>query len=107
MPGTQIPICRDLPDSIQTALDIKEPVLFFADAESTSYRISNTFVGNMFEIRLVTRTEDLLVDYYEDRFLKRPAGITNPYSSGFTLDPNGQRVSRRVFIERAVDGAKR
>lgn len=104
--GTQIPICRDLPVSIQAALDIKEPILFFAEGASTSYRISNTFVGNMFEIRLVTHSEDLLVDYYEDRFLERPAGITNPFTSGFTLDPNGQQVSRKDFIERALDGAK-
>lgn len=107
LPGTQIPICRDLPESIQAVLEIKEPILFFAEGSNTSLRTSNTFVGNIYEARLVTRSEDLLIDYYEDRTLERPAGITNPYSSGLKRDPNAERLSKRDFIQRALKGARR
>jgi len=107
LPGTQIPICRDLPESIQAVLEIKEPILFFAEGSNTSLRTSNTFVGNIYEARLVTRSEDLLIDYYEDRTLERPAGITNPYSSGLKRDPNAEKLSRRDFIQKALKGATR
>ncbi len=101
----KIPICKDLPDSIQTALDLREPTLFFAEGSNTSYRVSNTSVGKMYEARLITKTRDRLVDYYEERFVERPAGITNPYSSGFKRVPNQPRFSRRDFIQRAMEGA--
>ena len=103
----KIPICRDLPESIHAALSIKEPVLFFVKGASTSYLMSNTHVGNMYEVRLVTPTQDLLVDYYEDRILERPAGITNPFSSGYTRDPDAPRLHIIDFIKRNLEGARR
>lgn len=103
----QIPICKDLPPSIHVAVNIKEPVLFFAEGSKTSYLMSNTRVGNMYEIRLITPTEDLLVDYYEDRILERPAGITNPFSSGYERDPDAPRLHIIDFIKRALEGAPR
>jgi len=102
-PKIQIPICRDLPDSIQAALNIKEPVLFFAEGSNTSFLTSNTRVGNMYELRLITPTEDLLIDYYEDRTLERPAGISNPFSSGYRRDPNSPKLHIIDFIKRNLD----
>ena len=105
--NVKIPICRDLPESIHAALNIKEPVLFFVEGSSTSYLMSNTRVGNMYEVRLVTPTQDLLVDYYEDRVLERPSGITNPYSSGYKRDPDAPRLHIIDFIKRNLEGARR
>ncbi|WP_371396181.1 hypothetical protein [Fretibacter rubidus] len=105
LPGTQLTICRDLPDSIQAALQIKEPILFFAEGSNTSLRTSNKIVGNMYEVRLVTRSDDLLVAYYEDRTLERPAGITNPFSSSLKRDPDAERLSKRDFIQNAFKTA--
>ena len=105
--NVKIPICRDLPESIQAVLNIKEPVLFFVEGASTSYLLSNTRVGNMFEVRLVTPTQDLLVDYYEDRVLERPTGITNPYSSGYKRDPDAHRLHIIEFIKKNLEGVRR
>lgn len=105
LPGTQLSICRDLPDSIQSALNTKEPILFIAEGSNTSLRTSNKIVGNMYEVRLVTKSDDRLVDYYEDRTLDRPAGITNPFSSGVKRDPKAEKLSRRDFIQRAFQTA--
>lgn len=103
----QIPICKDLPQSIHAALNIKEPVLFFAEGSNTSYLMSNTHVGNMYEVRLITSTEDLLVDYYEDRILERSAGVTNPFSSGYKRDPDAPKLHIIDFIKRALERASR
>ena len=100
-------MCRDLPGSIQSALKINEPVLFFAEGSSTSYRRSNTLVGKMYEVRLVTRTEDLLVDYFEQRTVEDPVGITNPYSSGWKLDRRHKAPTMKEFIQTALEGASR
>ena len=105
--NTKVPACRELPESIHAALNIKEPVLFFVEGSSTSFLQSNTRVGNMYELRLVTPTQDLLVDYYEDRLLDRPAGISNPYSSGYKRDPDAPRLHIIDFIKRNLEGALR
>ncbi len=103
----KIPICKDLPDSVQVALDLKEPTLFLINGRATSYRVSNVSVGDMYEARLITPTKDALVDYYEEKFVERPPGITNPFSSGYKLVPNQPRFSRRDFLTRALAGVKR
>ena len=106
-PNINIPNCRSPPESIQAALNIEEPVLFFVEGASTSYRRSNVIVGTMYEIRLVTKNEDLLVDYYEQRMLDDPAGITNPYTSGRKVDSDDKPPTQREFIEAAMQGASR
>lgn len=106
-PNINISNCRDLPASIQAALDITEPVLFFVEGSSTSYRRSNIIMGKMYEVRLVTPQEDLLVDYYEQRTVDDPASITNPYSSGRRLDRRDKPPTKQEFVEAALQGASR
>ena len=106
-PNVNISNCRDLPTSIQAALGIDEPVLFFVDGSSTSYRRSNVMVGKMYEIRLVTPQEDLLVDYFEERAIDRPPSILNPYASGRKLASEGRPPTRKEFIQNALQRASR
>jgi hypothetical protein len=106
-PGIDIPICKDIPDTIQEALGIGEPVLFFAEGSSTSYRRSNILVGAIYEVRLITPAEDLLVDYFEQTTIDAPASIMNPYSSGQRLKPDEKPPTRREFIQAALEGASR
>lgn len=103
-PKIKIPICRDLPDSIHAVLKLKEPVLIFAEGSNTSFLQSNTLVGKKYELRLITPTEDYLVDYYEDRTLEKAAGITNPFSSGYARDPDAPKLHIIDFIKRNLDG---
>lgn len=106
-PGIRIPVCKPIPDTIQEALEIKEPVLFFADGFSTSHRRSNTLVGDMYEVRLITPTEDLLVEYFEQTTLDTPPSVINPYSSGQELKSGAIAPTRREFIQAALEGASR
>lgn len=102
-PKINIPICRDLPDSIHAVLKLKEPVLVFAEGSNTSFLQSNTHVGKKYELRLITPTDDYLVDYYENRTLERPAGITTPFSSGYARDSDAPKLHIIDFIQRNLD----
>lgn len=106
-PNINISNCRDLPASIQAALNIQEPILFFVEGSATSYRRSNVIIGKMYEVRLVTPQEDLLVDYYEQRTVDDPASIINPYSSGRRLDWRDKPPTKQEFVEAALQGASR
>ena len=97
--------CRDLPSSIQAALNIKEPVLFFAEGSNTSLRRSNIFIGEKYEIRLVTLKDDLLVEYFEEREVDDPKDLLNPYSSGRKRDSKENPPTMREFIEASLHGA--
>lgn len=111
-PRNKLPICRPLPDSLQDALNIKQPVLFFVEGSSTSYRRSNVMIGKKYEIRLVTPREDLLVEYFEEREIDSPAGVTNPLSSGRKLDSRKldkqePTPTQQEFIQNALENASR
>lgn len=99
--------CRELPASIQSALNIKEPVLFIAEGSNTSLRRSNIFTGEKYEIRLVTLSEDLLVEYFEEREVDNPKGLLNPYSSWRKRDSKEKPQTMREFIESALQSASR
>jgi hypothetical protein len=82
LPGTQLPICRPVPESVQSALGLREPLLVFAAGHATSMMEDNILAGKIYEIRLITPEEDLLVAYYEERTVENKPGIFNPYASG-------------------------
>jgi len=100
----QIPVCKPLPESLQNVLNLREPVLFFAEDSATSYRRTNILMGDKYELRLVTPRQDLLVDYFEQRTLKKPIGITNPFGSGWILDHTHKPPRDEVFLESALRG---
>lgn len=106
-PWNKLPICKPLPDSLQAALKIKEPVLFFVEGSAISYRRSNISIGEKYEIRLVTPREDLLVEYYEQREVDDPKGVTNSFSSGRKLDTQEPPLRMREFIQTAMKDASR
>lgn len=107
MPGTALSVCRPLPASLQDAIAIDEPFLVIATDQDTSLRQSNTVAGKIYEIRLITPQEDLLVDYFEERTVMRRAGITGPFSSEVRLASDGRPPHRVEFIEAALEGASR
>ncbi len=80
MPGTKIPKCKKLPASVQSALDLREPVLVFATGRDTSMREDNVLAGKIYEIRLITPQEDVLVAYYEQRTVEGTTSIFSPYA---------------------------
>ncbi|MFN7165265.1 MAG: hypothetical protein ACK4P2_10660 [Hyphomonas sp.] len=106
-PEINIPVCKEIPGTVQEALGLREPVLVLAEGFSTSLRRSNTHLGDIYEIRLVTPEEDVLVDYFEEETLDDPASIINPYSSGQRLKPGQKILTRKEFIEAALEGASR
>jgi len=105
MPGTALSVCRPLPASLHDAMATDEAFLVIATDHDTSLRQSNTVVGKMYEIRLITPQEDLLIDYFEERTVLRPPGITNPFSSGVRLASDGRPPHRAEFIRAALKGA--
>jgi hypothetical protein len=105
LPGTQIPICKKLPASLQSAMGLTEPVLVFANGFNTSMREDNILAGKIYEIRLITPKEDLLVAYYEQRTVESKPWLFNPYSSGRRLDTKEPATRLETFIETAMQGA--
>lgn len=107
VPGTALSKCRPLAVSVQSALNLNEPILVFAEGRHTSLREDNVSAGKMYEIRLITPKQDMLVDYFEERTVKGTPSIFNPYA------PERRRASRqraptlREFIEGAMHEASR
>jgi len=107
MPGTRLPKCKPLPASVQAALALDEPVLVFAEGRHTSLREDNILAGQMYEIRLITADEDLLVAYYEERTVEDRPGIFNPYASGRRNASDECPPTLEAFIEIAMQDASR
>ena len=107
MPGTKIPMCKSLPDNVQNALGLREPILVFAEGRDTSLREDNIIAGRIYEIRLITQQEDLLVDHFEERTIEGTPSVFNPYASRRRKASNEQPPSLKAFIETAMQGAVR
>lgn len=107
MPGTKLPKCRRLPDSVQSALGLHEPILVFAEGRDTSMREDNFIAGQIYEIRLITPHEDLLVDYFEERTVTGTPSIFFPWAPGRLRDADNPAPPLRDFIEAALKGASR
>ena len=107
VPGTALQQCRPLADSVQAALRLREPILVFVEGRHTSLREDNVTAGKMYEIRLITQQNDLLVDYFEERTVEGAPTIFNPYT------PKRRRASKerpptlQEFIETAMREASR
>lgn len=100
----QIPVCREIPPSIQDVLNLREPVLFFAADHITTHQRSRIGMGKRYELRLLTPREDRLVDYFEQRTIRKPVGITNPFGSGWILDRDHEPPRLEAFLENALRG---
>lgn len=107
MPGTKLPKCSSLPDSAQSALGLREPLLVFAEGFNTSMREDNILAGDIYEIRLITPREDLLVAYYEERTVEDTPSIFNPYASGRRNASDERPPTLKAFIETSMQGASR
>ena len=107
MPGTKIPVCKTLPDKVQSALDLREHLLVFAEGRDTSLREDSTIAGRIYEIRLITPQEDLLVDYFEERTVEGTPSVFNPYASRRRLASDAQAPNIKAFIETAMQRAGR
>lgn len=107
MPGTKIPVCKALPDKVQSALGLREHLLVFAEGRDASLREGNTIAGRIYEIRLITPQEDLLVDYFEERTVEGTPSVFNPYASWRRNASNEQAPSLKAFIETAMQRAGR
>ena len=103
IPGTAIRRCKPLESSIQEALELREPILVFAHDNSTSYRQSNTYVGAMYELRLITAREDRLVDYYEELSVNAPFSPIRPFGSGWRKATNERPMRPEDFLIRALE----
>lgn len=107
MPGTKLPKCKPLPDSVQSALGLHEPILVFAEGFNTSMREDNVLAGKIYEVRLITPQKDLLVAYYEERTVEETISIFNPYASGRSNASDERPPALKAFIETAMQGASR
>jgi hypothetical protein len=105
--GTQLPVCRRQPDSLQSAIGLREPILVFADGHATSMLEDKTIAGEVYEIRLVTPQEDLLVAYFEERTIEDVPSVFNPYASGRRKASTERPPSLKDFIETSMEGASR
>lgn len=103
--GTQLPICRPLPGALQSALGLGEPVLVFAVGHATSLLEDNIIAGEVYEIRLVTPQEDLLVAYFEERTVRDTPSVFNPYASGRKNASTERPPALQDFIETSLEGA--
>lgn len=103
--GTRIPLCRKAAPTLHAALNLKEPTLFIARDANTSLRQSRTIAGEIYEIRLITPREDLLVDYYEERTVKGYPSIINPYASDVRLASDGRPPTMAEFLRAALERA--
>ena len=105
--GTRLPVCKRLPDSLQSALGLREPILVFADGHATSMLEDNTLAGEVYEIRLITPQEDLLVAYFEERTAKGTPSVFNPYASGRRKASTEPPPALKAFIETSMEAASR
>lgn len=105
--GTALQQCRPLADSVQAALGLKEPILVFAEGRHTSLREDNVTAGKMYEIRLITQQNDLLVDYFEERTVEGTPTIFNPYTPKRRRASNERPPTVQAFIETAMREASR
>lgn len=106
-PGTKLPKCRTLPQSLQQALALREPILVFAEGRHTSMREDNVLAGEIYEIRLVTPQEDLLVDYFEERTVEDFPSLFNPYAAKRRNAASAAPPTLKAFIETAMEEARR
>lgn len=106
-PGTKLPKCKPPPDSIQHAMALRQPVLVFAEGHHTSMREDNILAGEIYEIRLITLQEDLLVAYFEERTVENVLSIFNPYAAARRNASDGRPPTLKAFIETAMEGARR
>lgn len=107
LPGTRLPACKPLRGSLQEALGIGEPVLVFAVGHATSLLEDNMIAGEVYEIRLVTPQEDLLVAYFEERTVRDTPSVFNPYASGRKNASTERPPALQAFIETSLEGASR
>lgn len=107
VPGTALPKCKPMADSIQSALDLREPILVFAEGRHTSMREDNVIAGEIYEIRLITPREDLLVAYFEERTVESATSIFNPYAPPRRRASDERAPTLQEFIETALQGADR
>lgn len=107
MSGTKIPVCKPLPSTIQLAMGLRDPVLVFAEGRDTSMREDNIIAGKIYEIRLITPQEDLLVDYFEERTVEDTPSVFNPYASRRRNASDKQPQTLEAFIETAMQRADR
>lgn len=105
MRGTKLPTCKPLPDSVQSALGLREPILVFAEGFNTSMREDNILAGEIYEIRLITPEDDLLVAYFEERTVEDRSGMFNQYASGRRNASSEQPPTLKAFIETAMKEA--
>lgn len=105
MRGTKLPSCKPLPDSVQSALGLRAPILVFAEGFNTSMREDNILAGEIYEIRLITPEDDLLVAYFEERTVEDKPGIFNQYASGRRNASSQQPPTLKAFIETAMKEA--
>ena len=106
-PGTRLPVCKPLPDSVQSALDLRAPLLVFAEGSATSMREDNVIAGKLYEIRLVTPKEDLLVAYFEERTVRGGPSLFNPFAPPRSRASTERPPTLTAFIETALEGASR
>lgn len=107
VPGTALSKCRSLAVSVQSALNLKEPILVFAEGRHTSLREDNVSAGKMYEIRLITPDQDFLVDYFEERTVNGNPSIFNPYAPERHRASNQRPPTLHEFIEDAMHEASR
>lgn len=106
-PGTKLSKCRAPPESLQRALALRESVLVFAEGRHTSMRDDNVLSGEIYEIRLITPQEDLLVDYFEERTVEDFPSIFNPYAARRRNAADEAPPTLKAFIETAMEEARR
>ena len=101
-----IPSCSKMPESLPIALDLNEPAVFFVEGFNTAYRLKGPLRGKIYELRYVSETEDYLLDYFEQRTIRKPKTPANTFSSGRDLDRDHKPPRRMEFVEEALSGKK-
>lgn len=102
---TIIPACSQSADTLQSILKMQEPALFFIEGLNTSYRPTGTLIGKIYEARLITSTENLLVDYFEQKTVESPPSFINPFKSDRDLDLQHKPPAAADFIEAVLEDA--
>ncbi len=104
-PLGMVPSCNQLPESMIVALKPKMPAIYFVENKSMSEKMKGPIQGTSYEIRYISATEDLLIDYFEQKTVeefKRPGQVT----SGRKLDHTHKPPRRMEFITLALSGKK-
>lgn len=70
-------------------------------------REDNVLAGEIYEIRLVTPQEDLLVDYFEERTVEDFPSLFNPYAAKRRNAASAAPPTLKAFIETAMEEARR